>query len=208
MGRFDGFEKELRGPWEPTWYSGVVIAEYEAISAAFGSKVHKTEDRPSQDGSSRNLKLCISLVDGKTNQSRNVNWTINYRPEALELERIAELKELREENKGKQKWGGPNDQRDALTLSRFHALERAGLLGEEGKKNKDGTEDYAFDSKGNLDPDKIVGKAADFHINVSRMNGKNSHPVPEKEYKGMSDEEKATLFNKVTDVVAYKGKVK
>jgi hypothetical protein len=85
--RFAGFEAEERKRWEDDWYSGVIVAEYETTGTF--ATVHKTQDVPSQAGDSRNMKLCVTVVNG--NDTKNLNTTVNYRPDALNPERMAEL---------------------------------------------------------------------------------------------------------------------
>src|SRR5215475_1184963 len=118
MGRFDGFEREVRGPWEPKWYGGVIVAEYET-SGSFAA-IHKTEDRLSEKGDSRNLKLCVRVVNGGK-LTKDLNYTLNYRPQALDPERITEVKAIQDEMKKRGITGAWPDklaQRDALSLSR------------------------------------------------------------------------------------------
>src|SRR5580765_1968050 len=112
VSRFSGFEREERKPWDDGWYSGVIVAEYET-SGNFAT-VHKTQDVPSTTGDSRNLKLCVTVVNG--NDTKSLNTTVNYRPEALEAER---MEDLRVRKAAKEQFKGA-DFRDSMSLSKFH----------------------------------------------------------------------------------------
>lgn len=188
--RFAGFEQEERRRWEDGWYSGVIVAEYET-SGNFAT-VHKTQDVPSSAGDSRNLKLCITVVNG--NDTKNLNTTINYRPEALDPER---MDDLRKRKAAKEQLGG-SDFRDAMSLSKFHELERAGIPIEDN-------------GHGGMDVDKMIGVAADFYLG-SRVrktkDGKDDRAVTDAEKKTASDEERKTWFHKVTQIAAVDTKVK
>jgi len=191
--RFAGFEQEVRGPWQPKWYAGAVMDGYETTGQF--AAVHKTQDKPTQTGDSRNLKLCVTVVNGKG--TLNLNYTVNYRPEALEPERIEELKAARERYKDiRGAWPDKLAQRDNLSLSRLHELERAGIPLEDA-------EDGGFNT------DKMLGKAADWRLGVHRMleGTKDSETVPQDVLKSATDEEKARFFNKITGVAALDTKV-
>src|SRR4029077_10324265 len=82
---------------------------------------HKTQEVPSAAGDSRNLKLCVTVVNG--NDTKSLNTTINYRPEALDAER---MEGPRARKSAEEECAGA-DFRDSMSLSRFHELERAGI---------------------------------------------------------------------------------
>jgi len=190
VNRFAGFEREERKPWEDGWYSGVIVAEYET-SGNF-ARVHKTEDTLSKKGDSRNLKLCVTVVNG--NDTKSLNTTINYRPEALEPERIEDLR-VRKANK--ERFSGV-DNRDSLSLSKFHELERAGIPVEDN-------------GHGGFDVEKMLGIAADFYLG-SRVkksaDGMDDRAVTDAEKKSATDEERKTWYHKVTQIAAVDTKVK
>lgn len=193
--RFTGFDQEARGPWEPGWYGGVIVAEYEKTGDF--AAVHRTEDKPTDKGS-RNLKLCVKLVRGK--ETKDLNYTINYRPEALEADRLEELKQMRVANKGNQTWADRLAQRDNLSLTRLHEIEKAELPLEDN-------------GDGGFDVEALIGKAADFRINVCKMiadgkGGKESVTVDKAllHDPNTTDEERSGWFNRITGVAALDSK--
>jgi hypothetical protein len=200
MGRFSEFKPELRGPWDAGWYSGVVVAEYERNSKDGGMFVEKTSDMVSNSTDSRNLKLCVRLVNGS--MTKDITHRINYRPEALTDERMKEVLEARTKFKGTRgAWADKLAQRDNLALSGFHELERAGIPLEEN-------------GHGGFDVDKMIGQAADFRLSVTRRKFPNeqgnykTEAVPKDVIKSATDEERATWENKISGVAAVSSKVK
>lgn len=187
MGKFDGFDQEkgsgFKTLWKPGRYGGVVVKEYET-SGSFSS-VHKTEDKPTQAGDSRNLKLCVGLVNG--NETQYQSYTLNYRPEALTDERIEEVKAMRTQYKGVKQWPDRNAQRDNLTYVRLHELEKAGItLNENGH--------------GGYDVDAIIGSNATFYLGVQKMmQDKSSRPVSEKEF--AEEKDQTGMYNKILNVL-------
>jgi len=190
VSRFAGFEREERKPWDDGWYSGVIVAEYETTGNY--AKINKTEDAPSKKGDSRNLKLCVTLVNGNDTRDRNI--MINYRPEALDPERI---EDLRVRKAAKERLAGV-DNRDSLSLSKFHELERAGIPIEDN-------------GHGGFDVDKMIGVAADFYLSTRAKDSPDSmddHAVTDAEKKSATDEERKGWFHKITQVAAVDTKVK
>jgi hypothetical protein len=189
-GRFAGFEQEERRRWDDGWYSGVIVAEYETTGNF--AKINKTEDVPSAAGDSRNLKLCVTVVNG--NDTKSLNTTINYRPEALDAER---MEDLRTRKAAKEQLAG-SDFRDAMSLSRFHELERAGIPVEDN-------------GHGGMDVDKMIGVAADFYLGTRVKKSKDSkddRAVTDAEKKTASEEDRKGWFHKITQIAAVDTKVK
>jgi hypothetical protein len=190
VSRFSGFEREERKPWDDEWYSGVIVAEYETTGNF--ATVHKTQDVPSSAGDSRNLKLCVTVVNG--NDTKSLNMTINYRPEALDEERMTILRERKAKKESLQ----GADFRDAMSLSRFHELERAGIPIEDN-------------GHGGFDTDKMIGTTADFYLGTRVKKSKDSkddRAVTDSEKKSASEEERKTWFHKITQIAAVDTKVK
>jgi hypothetical protein len=188
--RFAGFEQEERKRWDDGWYSGVIVAEYET-SGNFAT-VHKTQDVPSTAGDSRNLKLCVTVVNG--NDTKSLNTTINYRPEALDPER---MEDLRVRKAAKEQFKG-SDFRDSMSLSKFHELERAGIPVEDN-------------GHGGMDVDKMIGIAADFYLGTrvrKDKDGKDDRAVTDAEKKTATEEERKGWYHKITQIAAVDTKVK
>ena len=190
VSRFAGFEQEERKRWDDGWYSGVIVAEYET-SGNF-AKINKTEDVLSSAGDSRNLKLCVTVVNG--NDTKSLNTTINYRPESLDAER---MEDLRVRKAAKEQFKGA-DFRDSMSLSKFHELERAGIPIEDN-------------GHGGFDTEKMLGVAADFYLGTRVKKSKDSkddRAVTDAEKKSATDEERKTWYHKITQIAAVDTKVK
>src|SRR5882724_7139356 len=188
--RFDGFEQDERKRWDDGWYSGVIVAEYETTGNF--AAVHKTQDVPSQKGDSRNMKLCVTLVNG--NDTKSLNTTVNYRPEALDTERM----ELLRARKAKKEQLAGADFRDAMSLSKFHELERAGIPIEDN-------------GDGGFDTDKMLGVAADFYLSTrvkKSADSKDDRAVTDAEKKSATDDKRKGWFSKITQIAAVDTKVK
>lgn len=179
---FEGFDKEARGPWPNGRYSGVIMAGYDA-----GTKVYKTEDRPSANGDSRNLYLCVTVIKDGT-QTQNLTYMLNYRPSAMSEERIAEVQEARLKYKGQQNWPDKDAQRDNLAYVKLHELEKAGI-------------NLEFEN-GQFDVDKIIGSQAKFYLNTERKVGNDYEVVPSTTIndKSIGEEERIKWFNRVAGV--------
>lgn len=188
--RFAGFEEEVRIPWEDGWYSGVIIPEYES-SGSF-ARVHKTEDVVTTAGDSRNLKLCVTLVN--KNETKNMNITVNYRPEALDPERMETLRS----NKTAKVRGAGVDFRDTMSLTRLHELEKAGITIEDN-------------GHGGFDVEKMLGTTADFYMSTRyRAEGsKDDRAVTaDEKKKATTPEDRKGWFHKITQVAPVDTKVK
>lgn len=191
MSNFSGFEMNDKPElWAPGWYPGGIVAEYET-SGTF-AKVHRTEDVVSGGGDSRNLKLCVGLVDAKKEQPKFLNTTINYRPEALSDDRKEFLRNtLAEAKKTKAKLGGDNF-RDAMALSKLGELEDAGLT-------------VVANGHGGFDTDKLVGSNAFFYIGLRAFQDeskKKDRAATAEELKRYLEGESTGVFLKITQVSA------
>jgi hypothetical protein len=188
--RFAGFEQEERKRWDDGWYSGVIVAEYETRGNL--ATVHKTQDVLSQAGDSRNLKLCVTVVNG--NDTKSLNTTLNYRPEALDPERMEDLRT----RKAKKEQLAGSDFRDSMSLSKFHELERAGVPIEDN-------------GDGGFDTDKMLGVAADFYLSTRVKKSKDSkddRAVTDAEKKSASDDDRKGWFHKITQIAFVDSRVK
>src|SRR4051812_21561578 len=92
--------EEVGGPLPRGWYKAEVI---EGYSTRKGTQFI-TGDAVSKRGDSRNLTICLKLTPQK-GEPRNTFTRLNYRPADFTPERIAFIKEMRDEMKGvKGKW--------------------------------------------------------------------------------------------------------
>jgi hypothetical protein len=116
----EDFAEEAGGAWPAGWYGAKVIEGYSTPKG----KVFTTADAPSSNGDSRNLRLCFS-VKGPGGE-RTMQETFNYRPSDFTPERLAFIKEAREENKNvKGRWANVDAQRSSLAVAKIGAIEKA-----------------------------------------------------------------------------------
>jgi hypothetical protein len=104
------------GALKAGWYAAEVIEGYAT------RKGHQftTEDTVSQKGDSRNLRICLKIGE------RNLQTSFNYRVTDFSPERIAHIKELREEFKGVQgKWADADGQRSSLAIAKLGQFQKA-----------------------------------------------------------------------------------
>lgn len=115
------FAEEVGGAWPKMWYRATIIEGYAT------RKGHQfiTKDAPSKDGSSRNLQLCF-LVTNVKGDERTLQESYNYRVSDLTPERLAHIKELREEFKSVQgQWPDRDGQRSSLAVAKLGAIKKA-----------------------------------------------------------------------------------
>jgi hypothetical protein len=107
------------GAWPKGWYVAEIIEGY----ATRKGKQFVSEDTPSKDGSSRNLRLCIKVGDGKT--ERTMNMGFNYRTSDFTAERLEHIKELRKEFAEVKSWPDKDAQRSSLAVAKLAQLQKA-----------------------------------------------------------------------------------
>ena len=119
----DGLEElaeETQGAWPKGWYKAEVIEGFQTRKG----KTIQTGDSVSKDGASRNLKLCLRVVNGV--QERNMIASFNYRASDFSPERIAFVKEKRKEHEGVSgRWSDTDAQRSSLALAFIGGLTKA-----------------------------------------------------------------------------------
>lgn len=153
------------GVWEgqgfgphKNWYPATILEGY----ATKNGTQWLTQDTPSKDGSSRNLRLCFELTSAK-GEKRNTFASYNYRLDDLTVERIQAVKNAREMFKGKKgKWSNADIQRSSLALASLGGLERS--LGFKLKRT-----DAGF-----LDASVFVGQKLDVRLGVGKPNEKGA----------------------------------
>jgi hypothetical protein len=143
------FAEETGGAWPKGWYSAEIIEGYSTRKGT----VFTTEDNPSKDGNSRNLRLCFKVHKGT--DERTIQESFNYRVTDLTPERLKHIKELREEFKGvKGRWPDADGQRSSLAVAKLGMLERA--LGFTLKRA----------TNGQLVPGVFIGQKLDVYLGV------------------------------------------
>lgn len=147
-------EEPSGGPMQPGWYKSEIIEGYATRSG----KQFLTSDEPSKNGDSRNLQLCFRVTP-RTGEPRNLNVRINYRLEDLTPERIAYVKEAREQFRGVHgRWSDADVQRSSLALAQ---------LGQLGKSVGFATPKAA---QGNVNSASFIGKTPDIRLRIDKNN--------------------------------------
>ena len=142
---------EVGGAWPKGWYPATIIEGYSTPKG----KQFTTSDAPSQKGDSRNLRLCFSASDGKS--ERTMQESFNYRSGDLSAERIAYVLEARTENKGIKNWADKDAQRSSLAL---------GKLGQIAKAISD-TFQFSLNGNGGLAIAPLVGAKVDIRLGIN-----------------------------------------
>lgn len=116
------FAQEPGGAWPKGWYAATILEGYATPKGT----VFQTLDNPSKAGDSRNLMICVSMDGGKLG-TRNTFTQLNYRAGDFTADRMAAIKEAREQFKGARgAWTGQTDlQRSSLALAQLGQLEAA-----------------------------------------------------------------------------------
>jgi hypothetical protein len=126
------FADEPQGAWPKGWYPLEIIEGFQTKKGT----VIQTSDAVSSKGDSRNLKLCVKVV-GPTGE-RTMIASFNYRPTDFTPDRMAYIKEMRQENKGvRGAWADRDAQRSSLALAFIGGLSKA--VGFSPKRTSDGT---------------------------------------------------------------------
>lgn len=114
------FADEPGGAWPKGWYQAEIIEGY----ATAKGKQFMTEDNPSKDGTSRNMRLCFRVSKGT--DARQLQESFNYRQTDFTPDRLAFIKEAREEFKGvKGAWADRDAQRSSLAIAKLGQLQKA-----------------------------------------------------------------------------------
>jgi hypothetical protein len=114
------------GAWPDGWYPTVILAGY-ATNSGFQ---WATEDTPSKDGMSRNLRVCFKMTN-KAKEERNIWGSFNYRLADFTADRLAAIARVRKqaqaENWKPGAWPGElkDLQRSNLAVSTLGQFERA-----------------------------------------------------------------------------------
>lgn len=143
-----GFAEEPGGAWKG-WFKAEILAGYTTGKG----KVFTTEDNASKDGNSRNLRLCLSIVNG--NVTRNNFVTFNYRVGDFDKDRMAAVEGARKAFAGVQKWPDSDLQRTSLALAKLGQVLKA--TGIKPRRREDGV----------LIADAFVGAKADVYLAIN-----------------------------------------
>lgn len=115
------FADEPGGAWPKGWYKAAVI---EGYSTRKGTQF-TTEDTVSKNGESRNVRICFAVTNAK-GETRNLQESFNYRPSDFTPDRLAYIKEIRQEYKNvKGAWPDKDGQRSSLAIAKLGQFQRA-----------------------------------------------------------------------------------
>lgn len=147
----DDFVEDVGGSWPKGWYAAEIIEGYTTRKGT----VFETGDEPSKNGDSRNLRLCLKLRNAK-GEERTIQDSVNYRITDFTAERLAFIKEAREEYKGvKGRWPNADAQRSSLAVANVGAIQKA-------------TGDtFGRTPAGSLDPSTFIGKRVDVRLSIN-----------------------------------------
>lgn len=146
--------EEVGGAWPAGWYKAEVIEGYTTRN----NKTFLTEDAPSRNGESRNARVCFRitrLVKGET-EERTMQETFNYRPADFTADRIAYVKEIRQEFKNvKGAWPDKDGQRSSLALAKLGQFQKALAL-----------TSLPLTANGTINPASFVGKKLEVQLGI------------------------------------------
>jgi hypothetical protein len=115
------FAEPTGGAWPKGWYAAEVIEGYKTQKG----RVFETQDALSAKGDSRNVRLCLNVAG--PGGDRTMQTSLNYRPEDFTADRLAAIKQARQDHKGVQgKWSdAPDLQRSSLAVGKIGQAEEA-----------------------------------------------------------------------------------
>ena len=147
------FADEPGGAWQKGWYPATIIEGYTTAKG----KTFATEDSVSTKGDSRNLRVCLKVANG-TNE-RTMQNSFNYRPSDFTAERLAFIKEAREEYRNvKGRWSDGDAQRSSLAIAKLGQVQKATL------------KSFIFDD--HMDVTKLFNVPVDVYLSIDE-NGYN-----------------------------------
>lgn len=115
------------GAWPDGWYAATIIEGYQTAGSGFE---WFTEDTPSKDNTSRNMRVCLAMKN-KAGEARNYFYSANYRVGDLTSQTMAAIKKALQTAK-EQKWANkdwPKEWKDihrsVIAIQGLAQLERA-----------------------------------------------------------------------------------
>lgn len=138
-------------PWTNGWYGGRILEQRQFTDKNGNDRVFVSSDEPSQNGSSRNIRLqvVVTRADGR---ELNLSALVNYRPEDLTTETVQAVAARRAQVKtGETEWGDLF--RANMTLTRLGKLQKLA-----------GVRNFARNGNGGLDLHGLYGKSAFFKL--------------------------------------------
>lgn len=138
-------------PFNDGWYEGTIVERRELTDRSGNERIFESDDQPSQAGDSRNIRLQTELVRVSDGRKLGTNVLINYRPEDLSAEAVAQVTAQMEAVKGGGEWGPYF--RPFMTLNRLGKLQKIA-----------GVRQLQRNGNGGLDLHPLYGKKAYFRL--------------------------------------------
>src|SRR5215467_10438073 len=116
------FAERVGGSWPAGWYSATIIPGF---ASSKGRQI-LTEDSLSKNGDSHNLRVCFTLTHPDLGTTTKFE-SFNYRVTDFTPDKLAQIKDLREQFKGvRGAWPGQSDaQRTSLAIASLGQFTKA-----------------------------------------------------------------------------------
>ena len=133
------------------WYEGTILERRELTDRSGNDRIFESDDQPSKGGDSRNIRIQVELVRKSDGRKLGTNTLINYRPEDLTADMVAQVTAKMAEVKGGAEWGSLF--RPFMTLSRLNKLQKLA-----------GVRQLQRNGNGGLDLQPLYGKKGYFRL--------------------------------------------
>lgn len=136
------------------WYQGTILEKREFTDQNGSDRVFESQDIPSANGDSRNIRLQVEIKRQSDNRTLNTSVLVNYRPEDLSPETIQAITAHKETG---EKWGS--------LFRPFMVLNRLGKL-----QKIAGVTQLQRNGDGGLNIQPLYGKTAYFKLEPDDRN--------------------------------------
>lgn len=109
-------------PFTPGWYAGEILESRTRTDKAGNESTFASDDLPSQNGSSRNIRLQVAVTRKADKATNHYSLRINYRPEDLSAQTVQQITAKMEEVKAGEQWGDLF--RPFMVLNRLSKLQK------------------------------------------------------------------------------------
>jgi hypothetical protein len=137
--------------FEDGWYEGTIQERRELTDRSGNDRIFESDDQPSKGGDSRNIRVQVELLRKSDGRKLGTNTMINYRPEDLSADVVAQVTAKMADVKGGAEWGSLF--RPFMTLSRLSKLQKLA-----------GVRQLQRNGNGGLDLQPLYGKKGYFRL--------------------------------------------
>lgn len=117
-----GFGTPDSTPFVDGWYEGTIVEQRTSTDRNGNERTFASEDVPSTNGDSRNVKLQVIVKRQSDERTANMRYMVNYRPSDLTAETVAAV--VAQQAKVKSEGAQWDDLfRPFVTLQRLHVLQ-------------------------------------------------------------------------------------